>query len=342
MAHRAVVALVLISILAPACAVQPLTIPAGEIVVFAYKLGSFGDLEPLEPYTTTLAPDSTPVGQVPRSIGFSPSWSPDGMWIATSNARDDLVFYSTRSHQTIEIPTGLSRVDEIHWFPDSMDIVFTASPADTQSKIYRMDLSCLATPRECHPPSKELLSGHSPSVSYDETWLAYVDYAWDCRSPDPPCQSVFISPIELDSPPINVAAPIEPTLASNEWPMWGCYDQYAHPQWSPTDPTLAFACGFDVYTYDLSSGTLMNLTSMATPLHTEHNFPTWWPRDYMPSWTSRGDRILFLSDRDDDLGENGSDFIANALFSMNPDGSDPTRITHGSDQMITRYAWINR
>jgi Tol biopolymer transport system component len=124
--------------------------------------------------------------------------------------------------------------------------------------------------------------------------------------------------------------------------MWGCYNQYSHPQWSPTQPTLAFACGFDVYIYDLPADALSNLTSLVTRLHTDHNFPEWWPRDFYPAWSATGDSLLFLSDRDEDLGQKGSDFIANAMFSMNPDGTDPVRITQQSDQMILGYTWIFR
>ena len=50
--------------------------------------------------------------------------------------------------------------------------------------------------------------------------------------------------------------------------------------------------------------------------------------------------LLFLSDRDDDLGQKGSDFIANALFLVDPDDANVIRVTNSSDQMIVAYTWI--
>lgn len=205
-----------------------------------------------------------------------------------------------------------------------------------------MDLSCLNSSGPCRPSAQELVEGHSPTISFDEQWLAYTQATWGCGNLDLQCEAVFISPIQGDAPAINIAASLQSTLAMNDWPMWGCYYQYSHPQWSPRELTLTFSCGFDVYAYDLAAATLTNLTCIVTRFHTEHNFPEWWPRDFHPGWSPTGDRILFLSDRDEDLGQSGSDFISNAIFAMNPDGTDAIRITQQSDQMIVNYTWIFR
>lgn len=343
MIHRflALLAIVIVP-LAAACSRQVPPIPSGDIALYAVKIDRFGSLEPVPPYTVALLPDSPTVAQLPDRIGSSPTWSPNGEWIAAVNdVGDSLLLLRTSGETAIRFPTGLSNISHVAWFPDSLRLAFSAVGTGSQRSIYALDLSCLSSDPRCRPSPEALYSGQSPSISYDGRWLAYTQRAWDCRDLDPDCEAIFIAPADGTGTPTNITSPLQTILSHNEWPMWGCSDPYANPQWSPRSLTLAFSCGFDVYTYTLDSGALQNLTSIITRLHTEHSFPEWWPRDYMPAWTPQGDRILFLSDRIDACDE-GSDFIANALFMMNPDGTDLVRVTRPCDEMIRGYTWIYR
>lgn len=319
------------------CAAHHPTIPSGDIAIDAYKMGAMAALEPMPSYTVSSAPGSPPRGELPQWTRFYPVWAPNGKWIATVD-RDSygLVLHSTIDSTTVKLPTPLTLITDVAWFPDSSRIAFSGFAPDRSSNIYTIDLACLTSAHDCPGDVRELVAGTSPSISHDAKWLAYVGTAWECRDLDPDCTAVFVSPIDASSPAKNITSSLEPILSRNDWPQWGCLN----PQWSPRETKLVFSCGFDVYIYDLASDALQNLTSMVTPYHTEHNFPEWWPRDFTPSWTGDGERVLFLSDRDDDLAQSGSDFISNALFLMRPDGTDVQRITTQSDQMIVRYTWI--
>jgi hypothetical protein len=189
-----------ILLLGAACAPQAPVIPEGEIAVFAYKLDAFGAIDTVPTYTANLIPNSPILGALPDSLGPRPSWSPNGDWIATVDREGrTLIVLSTDSPRSIQIPTGLRGIAELQWYPTSPRITFSAADANDEVKIYTMDLSCLGPQGLCRPSAQELVEGRSPSISFDEQWIAYTRPNWDCGNLDLQCEAVFISQIQGQS-----------------------------------------------------------------------------------------------------------------------------------------------
>ena len=78
-----------------------------------------------------------------------------------------------------------------------------------------------------------------------------------------------------------------------------------NPDWSPDGTKIVFEAGGDLYRINAGG-------SGATPLTTGT------PYDQRPAWSPDGTKIVFESDRDQTVAE---------LYTMNPDGTDVTRIT---------------
>ena len=152
-------------------------------------------------------------------------------------------------------------------------------------------------------------NARDPVFSPDGQWLAW----WGARRGEPP--QIYVKRLSGGD-----------TVAVHEG---------IAPAWSPDGSRIAFVSGAsgtlprvlpgplpraaaaDVYTYDLSTGRLLNLTPDPSA-------------DLWPAWSPDGSRIAFGSDREGGRPE---------VYVMDADGSDVRRVTH-NDLDEAMLAWV--
>ncbi len=89
-----------------------------------------------------------------------------------------------------------------------------------------------------------------------------------------------------------------------------------HPSWSPDGTKITFEGNNDIYVMNANGTNIVQLTSA--------------PNNAVPSWSTVGDKIVFVSTRDGNK----------EIYIMNPDGTNQTRMTNNSfDDDIPR--WVN-
>jgi Tol biopolymer transport system component len=107
-------------------------------------------------------------------------------------------------------------------------------------------------------------------------------------------------------------------------------DSGLFPSWSPDGSLIAFDCGDYICTIHPDGTDMKRLTSPGS----------------FPVWSKDGKKIAFISSRGDlgkclnsgGCGEVG--MYSNAVFVMNSDGSDVTRLSWHNDEDIEWFAWL--
>lgn len=251
-----------------------------------------------------------------EDLGNTPEWSPDGYWIAHSNinpnaksASDyDIYIMAASDHsKTIRVTHNLTFPLAPAWSPDSTQLAIVAYTPDVVSHygIYLLNVACLLRGENCAPKPAFLIPGGSPAWSPDGKKIVYKD------------TSSEIQVVDVHNPGKTVK--VGEGLSSCD-----------SPQWSHDGKRIAFTCNGTIYSADSDGGNRVSLVTGAS--------------SYL-RWTPDGKRIAFIGTKilDPSLGqilEPDGQTSSTAVFMIDADGNNITRITKSNEESIGSFTWI--
>jgi Tol biopolymer transport system component len=259
-------------------------------------------------------------------LGDYAEWSPDGRWLLSiQNGFTQLyIVRSSLGESFIEVLSPDGMLFDASWAPDSERIAYSVSTPNG-SEMRQTDVSCLQIGESCNPQERIIHYGRSLDWSPDGKMIAFE---WDngIKSTSPRNNVIYIMNVDSEGPPMRIS---------------GALENCRNPDWSPDGSKLVFACQWDIYISDADGGGLTNLTGGLTD--PEDSDP-WWPADKYPKWVPGGERIAFISDRIPNSHYVGSceDFVSNAIYTIDSDGSNIERVTSVEDISTYWYQWIIR
>lgn len=285
-----------------------------HIVLGVYRGGFKQLISPYVTYVIRTEGSGETAYALPRGLGDSPEWSPDGKWIVFTEDYPDpnnpkLYLMTANGKKRILLNVTHQGIRDPVWSPDGSHIVYYAYD-DKHTGIYILKVDCILQKEECSLQPTFLTDGYTPDWSHDGK-IAYQAPPYGLT----PKQGIFVIYVDESGEPINLT----PGLGL-------CFD----PSWSPDGMKLVFSCDRDIYTINADGSNIVNLT--------EGN-----GGGNKPKWSPDGNKILFVSDRNglgQHLGIGSAVIYSNALFMMNPDGSDIVRLSQRDDEDILWYSWI--
>lgn len=254
--------------------------------------------------------------RLPKKIIDTPVWSPDGKSIVYGAQHDSKsgaksqIFVLLEEKRHFQLTNESDGGTKPVWSYEGRRIAY-----ETTKGISVLDVSCLYDQTECQFSPTFLTIGVEPDWSPVDDLIVYI------YNKSPGASDVRVVDISNPNSIVNVT-PSDVKFCNN-------------PKWSPSGETIAVSCykneNHDIYLIEWKSLKSINLTN-------SHNFI-----EVNPAWSPDGNRISFVSDRDDDLGKCLVDectVVSKGLFVMNMDGSNITRISFRSDEHIIWYSWI--
>ena len=233
-------------------------------------------------------------------------WSPNGNWIVYSTLHMDGARAGGNSNIFLMSVKDKYSVKITNYPGDnahptwSMDNRMIAFISGFKN-IHIMNVACYMGSEECDETSTFITRGLYPSWSPDSR---YISFSRD--------GSIYLTSIESANPKQLITG-------------LNCY----HSDWSHDGSKLAANCDGDIYIFNIDGTNSVNLTNgIGNSLN--------------PQWNSDDNKIFFISTWDDEelgitLDLDGS-VKSNALFMMNPDGSEVTRISPNNDEYILSYS----
>lgn len=236
-----------------------------------------------------VAAEPPAVREVVRSVDYEPYWSPDGVsfaFVSNRNGPMNLYRLEAGGGTLTRLTTHAGPDDTPAWSPDGRTIAFV-SEVDGNPEIYLVDADGSNLRRLTFEAALDLHPNWSPSSE-----MVLFNTSRHSTTPH--------DPDRIDVCEIAV------TGGSLRCFTQGGINTYA--SWSPDASTLLFrrSCGEGKSQIVL----LRVATSQIVELTPGDAFDGW------PSWSPRGDRIVFASDRTGEF----------QLFAMNGDGSNLERV----------------
>ena len=254
---------------------------------------------------------------IPKIPGDRPVWSPDGEWIAYDTAQiehpiaSQIYVRPNDSNKTIQLSNHDRGSSNASWSPNKNIIAYSSG------SIYMVDVTCLYRNEKCAEMPTWITVGHNPKWSPDGSRLAFERYSTQAGR----ILDVWIMNVT------DTKNPKEIRIHNTN----GCYD----PAWSPDGTKIALSCsvdnGRDIYVLDLNT----NLSESIT--QTPNDF------DILPTWSSDGETIAFISTGGKGLGEclhPECAVTSNAVFIINTDGNNRIRLTHTENEQIFWHTWF--
>ena len=265
------------------------------------------------PVTYAVTLDGKPSGGLPRGLGDRPEWSKDGQWVAFStlysgDLYDSEIFIMRASGgNSVQVTETKSGARVATWSSDGKRIAYEAS-----SRIYVLDITC-ALAREnstnCRFEPTLLTEGLSPHWSPTSEQIVY-------QTPNGRIQIVDMTNGQVYT--------ITPQAEMK------CH----HPVWSPDGQRIVMGC-------------LGNIYVVAKDGSVEKAF---FAEEFggggYPDWTPDGNAIVFRGALDTDLGKALNTLTnfegalrSEAIYMMDLDGQNLTRITKQSNEDILWFVW---
>jgi Tol biopolymer transport system component len=298
-----------ISLILVACTNQASTRPNGIVLGVIRTLLNIPDT-----YVIGTNGGGTINRYLPANLNSDSEWSPDGSWIISSTQYqvghpEESAIYLMRSDgsQRRLVVKNKGGSYDPRWSPDGTQIAYYGS--DYPTGIYTLNIHCFEhLGQNCSPAAIFLTAGDAaPDWSPDGKQIIYQSK-----------EHIFVinsagNPKELDlTPSMNF-----------------CHD----PKWSPNGARILFSCyqpdHFDIFSVNADGSGLLRLTDGVG-------------LNIRPQWSPDGSKIAFISDRNG-LGQiiGAEDTIrSNAIFLMDSDGNNVTRLSLRGDEEVLWFAWL--
>lgn len=255
---------------------------------------------------------------LPASLGDYPEWSPDGEWVTyqkltvcENGELDTQIFVQNiATNQEYQVSDVCNGAEHPHWAQDGKYIIFEGRGVEI------VDVSCIYTQGDCQFEAVAL------ALEYSPTW-----------HPDGDGESVVFEMysetlINHRLMVVNVEEP-EHTIELTTSETSSC----CNPNWSPVENKIVAQCqqdGEEFYIFEKLNG--------------EYSSQSLNISGYYPVWSPDGKKIAFASiNADEGLGKCvGGDCtkLSMALYVMDCDGENLTRLTFKKNESIIWLAWL--
>jgi Tol biopolymer transport system component len=210
------------------------------------------------------------------------------------------------SHDNIiRITNGLGPVNAPTWSPDGTQIAFYAPDTNNHHGIYLLNITCALKGKDCASNPTFLTLGIEPDWSPDGKKIVYLNTS------------------RYEVHVVDIQNLSQTVIVSHE--LGRCNS----PQWSPDGTKIALVCDQTIYTINPTSGHPINLVSGALYLR----------------WKPDGGKIAFIGTEmlDPGLGQSldlEGTISATAVFVMDANGTNITRISKSNEENIGWLTWI--
>jgi len=244
-------------------------------------------------------------------LGWDTEWSPDGQWIVHRNINlgdnfvDIYLMHADNNDQTVRLTYSAGSYAPT-WSPDGSQIAFYAYDEKSRDNaIYLLNVECVLRGENCTPKPTFLIPGDDPDWSPDGRKMVYRDASKN---------EIYV---------VDIYNPTEKFKVSQGLSL--CHS----PQWSPDGTKIGFVCNYTMYSVDSNGENLVNFGIQGLYL----------------KWSPDGKKMAFIGTEalDPNLGQvldvEGM-ITSTAVFIMDTDGTNITRITKRNDESIGWFTWI--
>jgi len=254
-----------------------------------------------------------------KELGYEFKWSPDGQWIAhsyvnpnarTVSDRDIYLIHADGDNQSVRLTNISGTSDTPVWSPAGTRIVFHAYAPDTNNHyryaIYLLNIQCILQGENCKPKPTFLVEGINPDWSPDGKKIVYQGGYESAH------RGIYVVDVQNPSEPVKIG------------------ECDGSPQWSPDGTKIVSFCKGTIQIIDANGDNVVKYASDG----------------YDPKWSPDGKKIAFIGTEtlDSHLGQPldiEGNILSSAIFIIDANGTNITRLTQSNDEMIRWFTWIS-